>query len=59
MKPFLTTCVKVFALLAIVASVSACAPEVGSDEWCADMKEKPKGDWSSNEAADFAKNCVL
>ena len=33
--------------------------EVGSEEWCADMKEKPKGDWSANEAADFAKHCVL
>ena len=23
------------------------------------VKEKPKGDWSANEAADFAKHCVL
>ena len=38
---------------------AACSPEVGSEEWCADMKEKPKGDWSANEAADFAKHCVL
>jgi hypothetical protein len=47
--------------LAIVAigGLSACSPEVGSKEWCADMKEKPKGDWSANEAADFAKHCVL
>ena len=46
-----------------VASVfvfaAACSPEVGSEEWCADKKEKPKGDWSANEAADFAKHCVL
>ena len=39
--------------------LSACDPEVGSKEWCLAMKEKPKGDWSANEAADFAKNCVL
>lgn len=39
--------------------LTACDPEVGSKEWCASMKEKPKGDWSANEAADFAKNCVL
>lgn len=45
--------------LAMVASVTACSPEVGSKEWCDDMKEKPKGDWSANEAADFAKHCVL
>ena len=40
-------------------SVAACAPEVGSPEWCEQMKEKPKGDWSANEAADFTKHCIL
>jgi len=43
----------------MLVSLSGCAPEVGSDKWCAALKEKPKGDWSSNEAADFAKNCIL
>jgi hypothetical protein len=36
-----------------------CAPEVGSDAWCEDMKAKPKGDWSSNDAADFAQHCLF
>ena len=50
----------IFALAIVaVAGLSACSPEVGSKEWCADLKEKPKGDWSSNEAADFAKHCIL
>jgi len=40
-------------------SLSACAPEVGSDKWCANMKEKPKGDWTANEAADYAKHCIF
>lgn len=40
-------------------ALSACSPEVGSKEWCADMKEKPKGDWSANEATEYAKNCVF
>lgn len=44
-------------LLPLLAA--ACEPEVGSEAWCADMKEKPKGDWTVNEAADFAKHCVL
>lgn len=44
---------------ASVASLAACSPEVGSKEWCAKMKEKPKGDWTANEAGDFAKHCVL
>lgn len=39
--------------------LAGCSPEVGSDAWCADMKEKPKGDWTANEAADFAKSCLL
>lgn len=46
----------VFALLTLT---TACAPEVGSEAWCEDMAEKPKGDWSVNEAAEFAKSCVF
>ncbi len=46
-------------LFGLALSLGACAPEVGSEEWCSDMKEKAKGDWSANEAADFAKHCVL
>lgn len=45
--------------LVLLVSVSGCAPEVGSDKWCAQLKEKPKGDWSSNELADFTKHCVF
>jgi len=37
----------------------ACAPEVGSERWCANMRDKPRGDWSANEALDFARHCVL
>lgn len=43
-----------FALLA-----TGCAPEVGSEAWCKQMKETPKGDWSPNEAVDYAKHCVF
>lgn len=45
--------------LTFLLTLAACAPEVGSDQWCADMKEKPKGDWSANEAADYTKHCIL
>ena len=38
---------------------AACAPEVGSVEWCEDMDEKAKGDWSTNEATEYAKSCVF
>ena len=39
--------------------LAACAPEVGSDAWCENMDEKSKGDWTANEATDYAKNCVF
>ena len=42
-----------------LAGLVACAPEVGSDKWCQQLKDKPKGDWSMNEATDFAKHCIL
>jgi len=39
--------------------LSGCSPEVGSDKWCAEMKEKPKQDWTARETADYAKYCVF
>ena len=42
-----------------VLVLTACAPQVGSDAWCEDMAEKSKGDWTSNEAAEFAKSCIF
>jgi len=42
-----------------LVALQGCSPEVGSKEWCAELKEKPKGDWSGNEVKDFAKHCIL
>ena len=39
--------------------VAACAPEPGTEAWCKKMKVKPKADWTVNEAADFARYCVI
>jgi len=36
-----------------------CAPKIGSEEWCTDMKGKPKGNWTATEAKDFAKHCIF
>ena len=44
--------------LAIALFATGCA-KVGSEAWCNDMKEKPKGDWTANEASDFTKHCVF
>ncbi len=46
-------------ILLFAASLTACAPEVGSVEWCEDMDDKSKGDWSTNEAKEYAKSCVF
>lgn len=51
------------ALLAaplLTLGLGACSPEViGSTAWCEMMDAKSKADWSANEAADYAKHCVL
>lgn len=55
-----TTRFVMIVLSAVLAlSLAGCAPEIGSDKWCANLKAKPKGDWSLNEATDFAKHCIL
>ena len=53
-----------FSVTALVATVfaitlSACSPEIGSKEWCDQIKAKSKGDVTANEAKDFAKPCIL
>lgn len=53
------TLLKPVLLLSVLSLLAACSPEVGSEAWCKDMKAKPKGDWTANEAADFAKHCVF
>ena len=47
-------------ILVITAALmlAACA-EPGSERWCAKMSEKPKGDWSANEAGTYAKHCLV
>jgi hypothetical protein len=46
-------------LLTVMAASAACAPEVGSERWCELMREKARGDWTANEALEFARSCVL
>jgi hypothetical protein len=44
---------------AFTLGLTACSPEVGSEKWCENMKEKPKGEWTANEAGDFTKHCLF
>ncbi|WP_164735625.1 DUF3012 domain-containing protein [Marinobacter sp. NP-4(2019)] len=55
----MTTALKAFLAVTALFILTACSPEVGSEAWCADMKDKPKGDWTTNEAGDFAKHCIF
>jgi hypothetical protein len=50
--------IKIALLVAIILNVS-CAPEAGSKAWCEAMDEKSAGDWTANEAADYAQSCVF
>lgn len=46
-------------LVSAVLALFACSPEVGSEAWCEDMREKPKKEWTATEAADYTKYCVF
>ena len=50
---------KILFLGLVLTQLIACSAEVGSDEWCKNLDEKPKGDWTANEAKDYAKHCVF
>ncbi|MEX2524079.1 MAG: DUF3012 domain-containing protein [Gammaproteobacteria bacterium] len=47
------------ASVVFVLNLGACAPEVGSREWCEQMDNKPKGEWTANEATEYTKSCVF
>lgn len=50
---------KTIIALTTLMLLTACSPEIGSQAWCDGMKDKPKGDWTANEATDFAKHCLF
>ena len=50
---------KILFLCLLLTQLVACSAEVGSEAWCKDLKQKPKGEWSANEATDYAKHCLF
>lgn len=56
MKIGMTTAI---ILTAVMMLGAGCSPEVGSKAWCEQMKEKPKGDWSANDATEYTKSCLF
>lgn len=55
----ITKLTRLLMVLACVYGLSACAPEVGSPDWCKTIEAKPKGEMTMNEAKDYAKHCVF
>ena len=49
----------IFLTIILCTLCIGCSPEVGSEKWCAQMDETPKGDWTANNAADYAKHCLF
>jgi len=43
----------------VILSLTACAPEIGSKEWCAELDKNPQGDWTVDEVTGYAKHCLL
>jgi hypothetical protein len=50
---------KIIVVVAACWLLSACSPEIGSEKWCKNLEEKPKGEWTANEAKDYTKNCIF
>ncbi|WP_413702028.1 DUF3012 domain-containing protein [Psychromonas sp. KJ10-10] len=50
---------KIMSLFLATFLLATCSAEIGSEEWCAELKEKPKGDWTATQAKDFAKHCIF
>ncbi len=51
--------IAMLALALTLPLLSACSPEVGSKAWCEKMDKVPKGEWTANDVAAYAKSCVL
>jgi DUF3012 family protein len=53
----MTTVIKILPVVLCLMFLSSCA-KVGSERWCDNLKEKPKVEWSVEDASNFAKHCV-
>ena len=47
------------ALIGVVAFLTACAAEPGSERGCTQKADQPKSEWSSSDAVTYAKNCLV
>jgi hypothetical protein len=49
---------RIVMILLIALTVGAC-DRVGSEAWCKNKKETPKGEWTLDDTESYAKFCVL
>ena len=50
---------KLIGLFVFSVLLTGCSPEIGTKEWCSDMKEKSAGDWTATETKDYAQHCLF
>ena len=50
---------RTIALVSVALLLAACEPEPGTERWCKAMDEKPKSDWSLDDAGTYASRCVM
>jgi hypothetical protein len=50
---------RLFPVALLALFLAGCAPEVGSERWCKKMEQTERGEWTMNDAADYARHCIL
>ena len=50
---------KTLLLSLMILALGACSPEIGSEKWCENLEQKPKGEWTGNELTDYTKHCLF
>ncbi|MDF2152596.1 DUF3012 domain-containing protein [Vibrio sp. CAU 1672] len=50
---------KKLVMLLVGLTLTACQSEVGTESWCDQMRSTPKGEWTAENAVDFAQYCIL
>ena len=49
----------VLGCLVLAGALTACEPEVGSEEWCEEIENRGVENITASEATDYARECIL
>ena len=50
---------KILSFFFSLLLLAACSAEPGSEAWCAAKEEQAKSEWSSTDAATYARHCLF